>query len=140
MARGYSGGSRSQGMRHPVAAWKCHNYTGRELTYLPGTNLPSRGGGDVPSNSHNPNSRRPNKASVRPGDSQRQPLPVPPSEAVDVGAAHPSEVLLQYGEPGSELTTPLPAPVRKRHRVDDVKDDFAGRTASSMSEPSESAI
>ncbi len=38
------------------------------------------------------------------------------------------------------MTTLLPAPVRGRHRVDDVPDDFAGRTASSVSEPSEPAL
>ncbi len=53
---------------------------------------------------------------MHPGDSQLQPLPVPPSEAVDAWAAHRSEALLQHGEPGLELTTPLPAPVRRRHR------------------------
>ncbi len=31
-------------------------------------------------------------------------------------------------------------PVRRRHRVDDVTDDFADRTASSMSKPSEAAL
>ncbi len=79
-------------------------------------------------------------AILRPGDSQLQPLLVPPSEAVDAWAAHPSELLLQHGGPGLELTTPLPAPMRGRHWVDDVVDDFASRTASSMSEPSEPAL
>ncbi len=30
--------------------------------------------------------------------------------------------------------------MRRRHRVDDVPDDFVGRTASSVSEPSEPAL
>ncbi len=49
-------------------------------------------------------------AILRPGDSQRQPLPIPPSEAVDVRAAHPTVFPLQHDEPGLQLTTPVPAP------------------------------
>ncbi len=71
---------------------------------------------------------------------KKQQLPVPPSEAVDVSAAHPSEVLLQHAEPGLKLTTSLPVPVRKRPRVDDVTDDFTRGTASTMSELSEPAL
>ncbi len=57
-----------------------------------------------------------------------------------MGAAQLSDVLLRRAEPGRELATSLPAPVRKRHRVDDVTDDFARGTATSMSEPSEPAL
>ncbi len=79
-------------------------------------------------------------AILRPGDFQRQPLPVPPSEAVDVEAAYPIDDLLQRAESGLQIATSLPAPMRKRHWVDDVTDDFARGTASSMSEPSEPAL
>ncbi len=36
-----------------------------------------------------------------------------------MGAAHQSEVLLQHGELGFELTIPFPLSVRRRHRIDD---------------------
>ncbi len=92
------------------------------------------------SNNHIPSCRRPSLAILRPGDFQRQPLPVPPPEAVYVRTAHPCEILLQHAEPGLKLTISLPALVRKRHRVDDVTDDFVRGTGSSMSEPSEQVL
>ncbi len=94
-----------------------------EFTYLGRRSL-RRGCAGVHVNNHIPNCRRLSLAILRTGDSQLKPLPVPPSEAVDVWAAHPSEFLLQHGEPGLQLTTPLPAPVRKRHWVDDVPSEF----------------
>ncbi len=67
------------------------------LTYF-GRHSPRRGCANVHSNNHISNCRRPSLAILRRGDSQRQPLLVPPSEAVDDWAAHPSEVLLQLAE------------------------------------------
>ncbi len=108
------------------------SYLGRHSTI--------RGCAGVHSNNHIPNCRRLNLATLRPGDSQRQPLPVPPSETVDVRATHPSVVLLHHDEPSLQLTTPLPASVRRRHRIDEVTDDCASVMTNSMSEPSEPAL
>ncbi len=66
---------------------------------VPGAYLLTWGCAGAQCNNHIPNCRRPSLAILRPGDFQLQPLLVPPSEAVDVKAAHPSEVILQRAEP-----------------------------------------
>ncbi len=65
-----------------------------------GRNSPRRGYAGMHSNNRIPIS---SLAILRPVDPQRQSPPVPPSDAEDVRATHPSEVLLQYAEPGSAV-------------------------------------
>ncbi len=58
----------------------------------------TRGCAGVHRNNHIWDGHRLSLEILRPGDSQRQ--PVPPFEAADVWAAHPSEVLFQQAKPG----------------------------------------
>ncbi len=109
-----------------------------QMTHRWGRQSPRRVCAGAHSNNYIPSGRRPSLAILRPGDSR--PLPVPAPETVDFRAVRLTDVLLQRAEPGLQLTTSLPAPVRKRHRVDDVTDDFARGTASSMPELSEPAL
>ncbi len=109
------------------------------LTYL-GRHSPGSGCAGINGNNRIPNCRCPSSAILRLGDRDRHPVLVPPSEAVDGRSAEASEILLHRGHPRFELTaTPL-APMHWRLGVDDLADDFAGRTSRSMPKPTKSTL
>ncbi len=87
-----------------------------------------------------PNCRCPSSTVLRPGYPYRHPVPVPPSEAEDFGSAEAGKILLERGHPRFELATTLLAPVGWRLRVNDLANDFAGRTSHSMPEPTKSTL
>ncbi len=65
---------------------------------------------------------------VRHVDPDRHLLPVSPSQDVDVRYDEAIYFILQRGRSRLELAATLLVPIGRRLQVDELKDDFAGRT------------
>ncbi len=105
-----------------------------------GRHSPGSGCADIHGYNRIPNCRCPSSTVLRPGDSDRHPVPIPPFEVEDVRSAEAGKVLLERGLPRFELATTLLAPVGWRLWVNDFANDFAGRTSRSMPEPTKSTL
>ncbi len=79
-------------------------------------------------------------AILRLGHPDRHPVLVPPSEAVNDRPTEAGEILLHRGHPRFELAATLLAPMHWGLGVDDLADDFVGRTSRSVPEPTKSML
>ncbi len=110
------------------------------LTCYLGRHSHGSGCAGINGNNRVPNCRCPSSAILRPGDPNRHPVLVPPSEAVDGRSTEAGEILLHRGHPRFELAATLLAPMHWGLGVDDLADDFAGRTSRSMPESTKSTL
>ncbi len=119
----------------------CREGTGDDdLTWYLGRHSLGSGCAGIHGYNRVPNCRCPSSTIQRPGYSDRHPVPVPPSEAEDVRSAGAGKVFLERNPPRFELATTFLSPVGWRLRVNDLANDFAGRTSRSMPEPTKSTL
>ncbi len=111
-----------------------------DLTCYLERHSPGNGCAGINGNNRVPNCRCLSSAILRPGDPDRHPVLVPPSEAVDGRSTGSGEILLRRAHPPFQLAATLLAPMHCGLGVDDLADEFAGRTLRSMPEPTKSTL